>query len=133
MDSLSGTFYYSFLSLTVDLSLHSRDTARSVRGKNGARFENNFVFNGGLCLNKRTSPRNSSSGRTAYHPSWYLMRQVSVSLRFKQILARFSKCSPQMTDQITFKFDFKFSTFLTVDQPLRDEPLKTAFESTEKP
>ena len=29
----------------------------------------------------------------------------------KQILARFPKCSPQMTGQITFKLDFKFPTF----------------------
>ena len=28
----------------------------SVRGKNGARFEINFIFNEGLCLNKWTSP-----------------------------------------------------------------------------
>ena len=33
-------------------------------------------------------------------------------LSFKQILARFSNCSPQMTGQITFKFDFKFPTFI---------------------
>ena len=80
----------------------------SVRGKNGAGFEITFVFNESLCLNKQTSQRNSCSARTAHHPSWHMVRQVSVCLSFKQILTRFSKCSPQMMGQITFKFNFKF-------------------------
>lgn len=46
----------------------------SVRGKNGARFEYNFVFNDRRCLNKGTSSRMSCSERTADHPSWRIVR-----------------------------------------------------------
>ena len=82
----------------------------SVGDKNGTQFEMNFVFHEGLCLHKSTSPKIICPGRTAHHPSCHMKRQVSESLSFKQILARFSKCSPQMTGQILFKFDFKFPT-----------------------
>ena len=44
------------------------------RGKNGARFKFDFVFNEGMCLNKGTSPRMSCLGRTAHHPSWHMVR-----------------------------------------------------------
>ena len=49
----------------------------SVRGRNGARFDINFLFNEDLCLNKLTFPRNSCSERTAHHPSWHMERHVS--------------------------------------------------------
>lgn len=45
----------------------------------------------GQCLSKLTSPRLSCSGRTANHPSWYLIRQVNVCLSFQLILERLSK------------------------------------------
>ena len=53
------------------------------RGRNGARFVIKFLFNEGLCLNKLTFPRNNCSERTAHHPSWHMVRQVSVCLSFK--------------------------------------------------
>ena len=84
----------------------------SVRSKNCTQFEINSVFNEGPCLKKCTSRRMSCSGRTAHHPSWHMVRQASVCLSFKQIVARFSKCFPQMTGQIAFKFHFKFSNLL---------------------
>ena len=55
-------------------------------------------------LGERVAP-----GRTAHHPSWYMARQASVCFSSKRILARFSKCSPQMTGKIAFKLDFKCS------------------------
>ena len=78
----------------------------SVGGKNGTQFEMNFVFNEGLCLHKSTSPKIICPERTAHHPFCHMERQLSECLSFKQILARFLKCSPQMTGQILFKFDF---------------------------
>ena len=62
-------------------------------------------------------------------------------LSFKQVLARFSKCAPQMIGQISliqiglqdFQPSHLHSTELNMDQPQRDKPLKTAFGSSEKP
>ena len=88
----------SCLGLTVRLSWQFQRHG-SVDGKNGARFEINFVFSEGLCLNKWTSPKISCSERTAHHPSWHMVRHIGVCLSFQQILARFLKCSPQMTGQ----------------------------------
>ena len=67
------------------------------------RFEFNFVFNEGLCLNKWTSPKMSCSGRTTHHPSCYIVRQVNVCLSFEQILVRFSKCLLKWWIKLVFK------------------------------
>ena len=41
-------------------------------------------------------------------------------LSFKRILARFSKCSSQMTGQNSFKLDFKFFNFyINIDSAAR--------------
>ena len=37
----------------------------------------------------------SCSGRNAHHPSWHMVGQVGVCLSFQQIIARFSKRTPQ--------------------------------------
>ena len=41
----------------------------------------------------------SCLGRTVHNPSWYMVKQVSVCLSFKQIFPRFSKSSLGMMDQ----------------------------------
>ena len=61
-------------------------------GKNGGSFEFKFVYN-------------ETTENELLLPFWHMVREVSVILSFKRILARFSNCSPQMTGQITFKLD----------------------------
>ena len=73
-------------------------------GSVGGKFEMNFVFHESLCLHKSTLPKIICPGRTAHHLSCHMERQLSECLSFKQVLARFSKCSAQMTGQILFKF-----------------------------
>ena len=87
-------------------------TGKPAANNKGPDLNSTLFYNESLCLDKWPSPWMSCSGRTANHPSWNMVRQVSVYLSFKRILARFPKCSLQMTDRDSFKFDFNFSNLV---------------------
>ena len=80
----------------------------------------------------QTFSRTNCTERIHDYSSWNTVKQVSVSLSFKRILASVSKCSPQMKGQ-TWGLPqsknlrgFSLCCSLHANQPLRDESLKAA-------